>query len=317
MNIKILFLANIILMFFVINFALSNDEFNIENKFTALKKKAEKIENGYASMNPDYMPEKISENMKLLGSNSNGYNEFLYVPDGSVMIFIPKGNFIMGSNAGLKDSMPQRDIYLDSFYIDKFEVTNEQFQRLLIKFNIKKSKFSPGQPMEPAVNYSREIVTKCFKKISKYLPTEAQWEKACRGIDKRVFPWGNTPVNKNNVWKANILANGRMEKAGQDGFYRIAPVGNYPQGKSFYGALDMAGNVWEWCKDVYSEKAYTLFKSKNPFNKGGLNVNNQFIVMRGGAFSHPYHFCKSYSRSRSSQRLKSGGTIGFRMVFKP
>jgi formylglycine-generating enzyme required for sulfatase activity len=286
------FFINVFIFFTFYLFPVQSGEDKTKNDliYNELLELSNKIEKGYNRVNEKLMPSKIHSQMRVLGSNSEGYNEFHYIPDGSVMIFIPEGDFVMGSNAGLKNCIPERKVFLNSFYIDKFEVSNGLLRKLFIKSGLKKDNFNPGLPLEPAVNYSIGLIEKLFSNIGKKFPTEAQWEKAARGADKRIYPWGNDSPGSNDLWKANLMAAGRMEKA---------------------------GNVWEWCRDSYEEKAYSILSDKNPVYIDLINVNNLLIVMRGGAFSHPEQFCRTYTRSYSSYRLVSGGTVGFRLVIEP
>jgi len=181
------------------------------------------------------------------------------------MILIPKGYFIMGREVG--DESPVRRVYLDDFYIDRFEVTNGQYQEFLdyISKTGDHSKCHPDEPKgynhiplywdndknksdNPVRGVSWFDAYAYAHWRGKRLLTEAEWEKAARGTDERRFPWGD-------VWDADKLAWKEP----------IEMVGSYPGGKSPYGVMDMAGNVWEWVADWYSESpGYRQSPAKNP-----------------------------------------------------
>jgi len=191
------------------------------------------------------------------------------------MILIPKGNFIMGSartlaSSATGDEPPAHRVYLDDFYIDRFEVTNRQYQEFLghISKTGNHSKCHPdeprgythiplywdndkGKPDNPVCGVSWFDAYAYAHWRGKRLPTEAEWEKAARGTDRRRFPWGD-------IWDANKLA---WEVP-------IEMVGNHPEGKSPYGVMDMAGNAWEWVADWYDASygvsKYRQSPAKNP-----------------------------------------------------
>jgi formylglycine-generating enzyme required for sulfatase activity len=175
--------------------------------------------------------------------------------DGAEMILIPEGEFIMGlseDEAGSENN-PYQKVFLMSFYIDKYEVTNFRYKKCIragicrqpsLIIDNPKTIFEDGKQwfsdktMEqyPVVGLSWEQASLYCSWAGKRLPLPAEWEKAARGSDGRTYPWGNN-------WdetKANWDENGRA-----DGYRKLAPVGSYPEGRSPYGVMDMAGNVRE------------------------------------------------------------------------
>lgn len=194
------------------------------------------------------------------------------------MVNVPAGEFLMGTDmGGNADEKPQHRVYLDEFWIDQTEVTNAQYQQCVQAgrcakpgyfgfVNIYQYTERQSYPVEDVT--WEDAVAYCAW-AAKRLPTEAEWEKAARGTDGRVYPWGNT-------WDAN-KAN-TMESREQD----TRAVGSYPGGASPYGALDMAGNVREWVADWYSESYYASSPARNP--PGPSNGTRR--VVRGGEW--PY-----------------------------
>jgi formylglycine-generating enzyme required for sulfatase activity len=171
------------------------------------------------------------------------------------------------------DEMPQREVELDAFYIDKYEVTNEQYLRFLSspageqyrprfwnhpKFN---------HPKQPVVGVTWEAADAYAKWAGKRLPTEAEWEKSARGTDGRIYPWGDV------FFEDRLNYNFKFD--------RPTLVGQYPTGLSPYRVLDMAGNVSEWVADLYDPKLYAKGGNKNPFN----NVEGTEYVHRGGMWN--------------------------------
>ncbi|MBW1972525.1 MAG: SUMF1/EgtB/PvdO family nonheme iron enzyme, partial [Deltaproteobacteria bacterium] len=227
------------------------------------------------------------------------------------MVKIPAGEFLMGSNSGLKDELPVHKVMVDKFFIDKYEVTNQDFCKFLnakgnqkkggvywINLDIndriiyKKGKFIPkkGYENHPVVAVSWYGAKAYATWAGKRLPTEAEWEKAARGgmIGKR-FPWGDN-IDKG---KANYLSDD------------TSPVGSYPP--NGYGLYDMAGNVWEWCNDWYQSDYYKHSPYKNP---QGPN-SGTFKVMRGGSWGGGKEFITVSRRGWSFPETTNIG-IGFR-----
>ncbi|MHC9539634.1 MAG: formylglycine-generating enzyme family protein [Vulcanimicrobiota bacterium] len=206
--------------------------------------------------------------------------------DGAAMIIIPAGEFLMGSpeGTGSDDEHPQHRVYLDAYYIYKYEVTNGQFARFVKETRYKavgnwKEYAKSGRERHPVVNITWNDAAAYCKWAGGSLPTEAQWEKAARGSNGRDYPWGNT-------WDGNCCNGGKGPKvsgmADISGGRGTAPVGSFPSGVSPYGVHDMAGNVWEWCSDWYDENYYRSSPSKNPEGPGSGSSR----ILRGGSWGN-------------------------------
>lgn len=227
------------------------------------------------------------------------------VPEG--MVLVPAGEFIMGRDNGADDERPMRRVYLDAFYIDRTEVTNAQFKtfcdstRRLPPNNPFWDPDYFGKPDHPVVNITWEQADAYCKWAGKKLPTEAQWEKAARGSEGWLYPWGNEYFE------------GRGNVARGDSFRRTAPVGSFPQGVSPYGALDMVGNVWEWCADWFGETYYENAPTRNPT---GPKEPSPWRVVRGGGFSSPPSDAITANRSKYKPR-EVLHHLGCRCVLEP
>jgi formylglycine-generating enzyme required for sulfatase activity len=200
------------------------------------------------------------------------------------MVYVPAGKFWMGSSDADKqaddDERPQHEVDLDAVWIDKFEVTNAQYKRCVdagkcsapreSKSYTRSSYYGNAQyDNYPAIYVTWENATQYCAFAKKQLPTEAQWEKAARGADKRIYPWGDTfDGTKLNSWDST-------PRPGD-----TTAVGSYPSGASPYGAMDMAGNVWEWVADWYDANYYKNSPARNPKNE----TAGPDRVVRGGSW---------------------------------
>jgi formylglycine-generating enzyme required for sulfatase activity len=202
------------------------------------------------------------------------------------MVYVPAGEFIMGSDE-YSDEQPVHTVYLDAFYIDKTEVTNAKYQQCVEAGNCRAPTTCDwGEPTYgDASKADHPVVCVNWNDAQAYcawagarLPTEAEWEKAARGTDGRMYPWGNTfDGSRVNFCDRNCESNWK-DTGADDGYAQTAPVGSYPQGASPYGALDMAGNVWEWVADWHDD--YASSPESNP--KGP--ASGVYRVERGGSW---------------------------------
>lgn len=226
---------------------------------------------------------------------------------GVPMMFVPEGEFTMGveppPTGGPYDNTLHM-VYLDSYYIDKYEVTNAYYAvcvsagvcDLPYRFYSKthenyyrNSEFDDYPVI--ALDYEKAKVYCIWRDAQ--LPTEAQWEKAARGIDERNYPWGNRNSD-------NTLAN--FDSINGD----TMPVGSYPMGASPYGVMDMAGNVWEWVADNYSIDYY----QNSPYNNPAAPSTGINPVVRGGAWDTYWNQIQVYERWINPVGLFY--TVGFR-----
>jgi len=204
--------------------------------------------------------------------------------DGMVQMYVPAGNFIMGWNGGKADEGPEHKVYLNAFWIDQTEVTVGQY-RMCVEAGVcahpqqgvhhmrnssemRRSYYDNEEYFNFPVIFVNWSQAKTYCEwAGRRLPTEAEWEKAARGTDERLYPWGNEEPNP-----------GLLNYDGNIG--DTTQVGSYPAGASPYGALDMAGNVWEWVQDWYDEEYYMQSPKRNPMGpETGL-----FFIERGGSF---------------------------------
>ena len=187
------------------------------------------------------------------------------------MVFIPEGSFTMGSDA-YEDESPSHEVYLDAFYIDKYEVTDAGYE-IFWRSTGHRPPLTWGKPgfnlpEQPVTGVSWEDAADYAAWAGKRLPTEAEWEKAARGTDNRRYPWGDQ-------W-----SDVKCQASGKDPLSGPAPVGSHPEGVSPFGCHDMAGNVWEWCADWFSTDYYDQSDEKNP--KGPPDGSRH--VLRGGGW---------------------------------
>jgi formylglycine-generating enzyme required for sulfatase activity len=211
--------------------------------------------------------------------------------DGMAMVFVPAGEFTMGSNSSYYLSeQPEHKVNLDAFWIDQTEVTNAMFAKCVLdgecmpqsslRSGTRGSYYGDTKFDDYPVIYVNwnQAIAYCVW-AGRSLPTEAQWEKAARGTDGRTYPWGDTAPS-------SILLNYN------GGVGDTSAVGGYESGKSPYGAYDMAGNVKEWVNDWYDRNYYQISPLLNP--QGPLSGESK--VLRGGAWLESDSFVYSTRR---------------------
>jgi len=234
----------------------------------------------------------------------------------SIMVSVPAGEFWMGCNQQVDkhcraDEKPYHKVYLEAFQIDKFLVTQSDYSKCVsygaCPENQKLGGFMGDR--QPVVGVNWEDANSYCKWAGKRLPTEAEWEKAARGTDGRVYPWGNGFDGKKANFCDKNCSEDAADKTVDDGYAKTSPVGSYPAGASPYGAMDMAGNVLEWVSDWYDENYYSNSPSKSP--KGP--DRGTFRVLRGGGWSLNAWGVRASIRFRSAATLR-GNVLGFRCV---
>jgi len=198
--------------------------------------------------------------------------------DGIVLVYVPAGEFLMGSENGEDDEKPQHRVTLDAYWIDQTEVTNGMYAKCVAAgacappketgSSTRSNYYDDNQFADyPVIYVDWNQANDYCGWAGRRLPTEAEWEKAARGTDGRSYPWGEGI----DCDKANYSGCGVGD---------TTTVGSYLQGASVYGALDMAGNAWEWVADWYSDTYYIRSPSENPQGPD----SGQFHVLRGGSW---------------------------------
>ena len=234
------------------------------------------------------------------------------VPEINGMVFVPAGEFLMGSTAEqlLKmaevDEFPQRRVFVDNFYIDIHEVTNAQYKVFLDSTATEappkwiNGDYGIGEDGFPVISVSFDEAAAYAKWVGKRLPTEAEWEKAARGSDGRVFPWGNS-----------------FDRALANNGEHLVPVMSYLAGVSAYGCFDMAGNAAEWVDGRY--EAYP--RGPNDVIPRGVPDRNEVFskdrrVYRGGSWNTFSKYLRCANRESTSPG-KRWVYVGFRCVMDP
>jgi formylglycine-generating enzyme required for sulfatase activity len=201
--------------------------------------------------------------------------------DSAEMVYVPAGEFLMGSEDADADNdeNPEHTVFLDAYWIYKNEVTNAQY-RQCIEDGICFGDLSRYPENDyPAVYISWYEAKDYCQWAGGRLPTEAEWEKTARGEDGRTYPWGEADPN--------------CSLAQYDGCSGdTVPVGSLPDGASPYGALDMAGNVWEWVADWYDADYYQNSPLQNPAGPG----SGMYRVLRGGSWNNIERHLRASSR---------------------
>jgi formylglycine-generating enzyme required for sulfatase activity len=224
--------------------------------------------------------------------------------EGREMVQIPEGPFTMGSHDGDPDEAPEHQVYLKGFYLDRKEVTQEEYTRFVKMtkramprievFDDDQSKVLKPEFAVMSVSWD-EAVAYC-KWAGKRLPTEAEWEKAGRGESKRKYPWGE-----------KFAANAANVDGSEDGYKYLAPPGSFDGGRSPYGLYDMTGNVAEWVEDSYDEHYY----KKSPFRDPKGPENADLKVVRGGSWRETEHHAR-LSKRFAAKHWRTDVTIGIR-----
>jgi serine/threonine-protein kinase len=256
--------------------------------------------------------------------------------DGMMMVYVPAGEFEMGSQFD-KFARPVHTVAVDAFWIDQTEVTNAMFSDFL---NQEGNQVEDGVSwLEPGAGHRGIVYGYILEndgvflpssgyenypvvEVSWYgsaaycswaggrLPSEAEWEYAARGPESLQYPWGNTfdgtranycDVNCNYDWR---------DRTTDDGSVRWTSVGSYPEGASWCGALDMAGNVWEWVADWWSENYYARSPTNNP---EGPDTGTLRIARGGSWFDEGERLNSSGRKGLQSSSFRMHW-VGFRCV---
>jgi formylglycine-generating enzyme required for sulfatase activity len=221
--------------------------------------------------------------------------------DDMELLYIPAGEFIMGSDIGDKDEKPAQEVTLDAFWIDKTEITNALYSKCvnssICARPVNESSYTRFGYYEdfkfsdyPVINVNWNMAKTYCEWIGRRLPTEAEWEKAARGTDANIYPWGNTLPDSDILNYDGMVGD-------------TTKVGTYLKGVSPYGALDMAGNVWEWVDGWYD--AYpgnSLYDS---------DFGTKYRVLRGGSWNGSIYYARSTYRL-NSDAINTYINIGFR-----
>ncbi|MBI9084402.1 MAG: SUMF1/EgtB/PvdO family nonheme iron enzyme [Desulfobacterales bacterium] len=273
--------------------------------------------NGKLAVSDTAVPE--SKKYKYLKKNGKGFHEFQHPADSSTLVLVPTGPFTMGS-AQYSAEEPVQQIAMDDYYIDKYLVTNAQFQKFVTQTQHQTNAEKEGAGMvrigrrwkkvdgaswktpdgltpiegkenNPVSQVSYNDALAYCQWAQKDLPTEAQWEKAARGPEGNVYPWGSTEPNSTMANFDNIVGS-------------TTPVTEYEKGQSYYGVFDMAGNVYQWTKDWYGTGQR---QEKNPTGP----AEGEERVIKGGSFIEGVESLRSPNRDRYDPNYSSF-LFGFR-----
>jgi formylglycine-generating enzyme required for sulfatase activity len=222
------------------------------------------------------------------------------------MVAIPEGVFAMGFDGtqALEDERPLHRVWLDAFSIDLHEVTTAHYAAFLSATNrpapwLWETVDLNQHGDRPVIGVDWHDAEAYCRWKGKRLPTEAEWEKAARGTDGRLYPWGNQSPTKEF---ANFALGARFSY-GQV----LLPVSDFEQGKSPYGLYQMAGNVYEWVADWYAANYYETSPGRNPPGP----ERGQFKVLRGGSWSDLPKYLLTYGRFKLPPETRNSYT-GFR-----
>ena len=252
-------------------------------------------------------------------------------------VFVPAGSFLMGTDAGEDDERPAHEVTLDTFFIDRTEVTNAQFAAFVAETDYETTaereggghtyenqvwNFKPGanwlSPLGPGSNLegmdAHPVVLASWDDAEAFctwsggrLPTEAEWEYAARGPVAPIYPWGSTFNSANLNFCDRNCTLSWADQAAEDRYQFSAPVISYVNGASWVGAMDMAGNVWEWVNDNYDADYYASSPVLSPSGpRGGTHR-----IIRGGSWYNSANGVRATDRGHNEPDQRTD-SIGFR-----
>ncbi len=229
-------------------------------------------------------------------------NPFIDSKSGVEFVPVPGGDFRMGSDEEDDDARPVHRVRIRPFWVSRFEVTQGLYARFLAASGRPEPAHwtNPRQvgPDRPVIGVTWDDALEFCRWAGGRLPTEAEWEFAGRGTDGRRYPWGNDDPDPSRATHHLDI-----------GFAGTRPVGAAAAGGSPFGALDMAGNVFEWCQDWYDAGYYGRSPEDNPTGPAA----GRFRVVRGGAWISLPDACRSASRSQFAPTGRSA-LLGIRVV---
>ena len=198
------------------------------------------------------------------------------------MVPIPAGRLVMGAGDGEPDERPVHAVRLRAFFLDRSETTVGEYRKCVAAGRCAAPRGPQGGANLPVTWVSWRDADAYCRFAGKRLPSEAEWERAARGDDRRVYPWGNEP----DCERANFgsyRGEGRCEERNPG---RPEPVGRRPAGASSFGALDLAGNVWEWVEDHYDPRYYARSPAADPRGpRAGVRGDPRRVVRGDGCCS--------------------------------
>lgn len=292
---------------------------------------------------PTSLPTETSLPVQPSFSGTEAGDVWVRPGDDMEMVHVPDGNFPMGSNssdidyavglcsmnfndcprATYEDEQPVHSVSLDGFWIDRTEVTNAQYRRC-VEAGVCTSVTTCdwGEPTYTDTSRAdHPVVCTSWQQARTYcewagakLPTEAQWEYAARGSEGWRFPWGDsfdgTKANYCDTHCELYWADASFD----DGYVRTTPVGSYPGGISWCGAMDMSGNVWEWVADWYERDYYSHSPSRNPT---GPSLGEDHIMRGGSWYALSSGIRVAYRNRQDPDTQDRDSDIGFRCIVAP
>ncbi len=220
------------------------------------------------------------------------------------MIHIPGGPFTMGGREedSPDNERPAHQVHISSFYMDTYPVTNQDYREFVnctgqtTPIHWQRGTYPTGLARHPVVNVSYHDAKAYADWMGARLPTEAEWEKAARGTDERLYPWGNRFVDGERCNSNNMIGT-------------TLPVDEFPLGRSPFGIWDMSGNTYEWCGDYYEGNYYPFSPATNPKGPEG----GQERVIRGGFFAETRPNVRTTHRN-SAPETHTRENVGFRLA---
>ncbi|MBN1888856.1 MAG: SUMF1/EgtB/PvdO family nonheme iron enzyme [Thermoflexales bacterium] len=243
-------------------------------------------------------------------------SRIVWEKDGKEMILIPSGEFTMGCDEGPERCRPAHSVHVDAFYIDRYPVTNEEYKRFAddvshpvpyyslswcdtrdYNWDPQTRMFPEGKARHPVVLVTWQDALAYANWAGKRLPTEAEWERAARGVDGRLWPWGNDKL----VGRTNTLEAGLAQPSEID---QYSPEGDSPDGVG-----GMIGNVWEWTSSLFMPYPYEARDGREDLERMGWRV------LRGGSHLNDLDVARCYARLDGDFVLFNN--VGFRCAATP